>query len=417
MISLNNIPLYNTFSQVRQRNMEIVCWYIGSNFYGQVGNGVETTWSFPNSLTKKKVLTKITKLPDQKIIDIKTGRHNVYYLLLNGECRVAGNNDKQQLLTSNEATRKLCFLWSQSNFIPWDICFSITVFLGYKINCPNILQPICIHQNIQCISNGVVSDHRFIINQHGELYGVGTNHSNQFNIGDIQTTDIEINIKSLNFVKINYFAQNNIELKQIHCSMGYSIFLTKDHKLFVCGTSSVGGLGLGTQYESNGIQLISIQKEIIDVCCGVDHTLILTKQRNLYSFGWNSCGQLGIGHTKDQNYAQLITSLKDKKIVTICSGYQHNMIKDSNGLIYCFGDNNLSQCGISEGNHVIITKPTEVVAINNNSEIYTISDMKCGAYHNVICSNFEDYLLWGDNEYNQCIVKHLPEYVKKPLLF
>eukprot|EP01084_Bolivina_argentea_P098411 176869_1 len=173
------------------------CYYVGTNFYGQIGNGTGKNLRtfLADSITSKDELTEIITLPDEAIIDIKTGRDNVYYLLANNECFVAGNNDKQQLLTTNEILRKICFTWSKKQFT-WDLCHIILLYVGGKsdmISCDVILSTMCIHKHVKYISNGVVSDHRFIINNNNnKLYGVGNNHSLQFNIGDINSYDIEM---------------------------------------------------------------------------------------------------------------------------------------------------------------------------------------------------------------------------------
>ena len=33
-----------------------------------------------------------------------------------------------------------------------------------------------------------------------------------------------------------------------------------------------------------------------------------------------------------------------------------------------------------------------------------IIDIKCGGFHNVACSEDNEYYLWGSNDYNQCLV-------------
>lgn len=400
-----------------------MCYYVGSNSHGQIGNGMPANIeSIYEAFTAHKSLTAITNLPHNACItNIATGRDNVYYLLSNGECFVCGNNDRQQLLTSNETMRKLCCCWSRRPLVPWDVCHLIIVFTPrpHRIHCKTLLSPICIHSHTASISNGVVSDHRFLINAlNHELYGVGSNHSKQFNIDcSSDCNDVELDINTLNFVQIGYFQRNKLRLRDIHCSMGYSVFLTDSGALYVCGTSTGGGLGLGALTNSNGIRLVeglAAQSVVVDVSCGCDHTLALTQDGKLYAWGWNQNAQLGLGHSDSVNVPQLITRLVHVHIVKIASGYQHNLVLDANGNVYSFGDNYYNQCGVFLDP---ILYPVPISVFNADEEI-VVTDMKCGAYHNVVCANGVDYYLWGDNAYNQCLVDEGPGgVVQEPTKF
>ncbi len=245
-------------------------------------------------------------------------------------------------------------------------------------------------------------------------YGVGNNHSLQFNIGDIDSYDIEMDINTLNFVEINYFKENNIELKQIHCSMGYSMFLTTRGELLVCGSSTGGGLGIGEMQKSNGIKVITMNcdlqlsdvdayisdltlncnlyslsgvgascwagKKIKDICCGCDHSLALTENLKVFSWGWNGNGQLGLNHKHDMDSPQLITKLKNKDIIMISCGYQHNLVLDKFQNIYSFGDNYYSQCVITNNinsSNICITTQINLLNDNNTINNYNKNKMWC----------------------------------------
>eukprot|EP01084_Bolivina_argentea_P053983 99024_1 len=98
--------------------------------------------------------------------------------------------------------------------------------------------------------------------------------------------------------------------------------------------------------------------------------------------------------------------ITNKIIITdIQCGYFHQLAIDSNNCVYSWGENDDGQCG--HGNDGMlsnkITKPTLIkYFINNNLDII---DIQCGDKHSFCKSSNKNYFLFGNNHYNQCIMK------------
>ena len=75
--------------------------------------------------------------------------------------------------------------------------------------------------------------------------------------------------------------------------------------------------------------------------------------------------------------------------------------------VYCFGNNFYYQCGVKYKKNVLMPE------IMNELIDLEVIDIKCGFHHNSVCTKDKQYYLFGDNQYNQCLVS-VEEYVKIP---
>ena len=144
-------------------------------------------------------------------------------------------------------------------------------------------------------------------------------------------------------------------------------------------------------------------KTIKQIAAGFGHSLFLDYENILWGYGYNKYGQLGLGHTnpsKDKLPAanDYFSSNKHIIITQISCGAHHNLILDDNGNVYSFGYNRYGQCGVgeSESSKPILISKTNMVQI------------KCGDYHSYIGDESNNYYLFGSNKYNEVTLKPYP---------
>eukprot|EP01084_Bolivina_argentea_P299411 516105_1 len=101
---------------------------------------------------------------------------------------------------------------------------------------------------------------------------------------------------------------------------------------------------------------------------------------------------------------------KNIKLEQICCGAYHSLVLSNVNEVYVFGQNHKYQCGNNNNKNVLIP------ALNETLKDEIISTIKCGWSHNMVKNGKNEYYLWGDNYYNQCIVKSMFN-VNKPSLF
>eukprot|EP01084_Bolivina_argentea_P008931 16713_1 len=390
--------------QLEAMSTQYQYWSIGRNKYGDQCNGT----TLP--VTKLELIKSISNNPNIQfnIQDIIIGNESSVYLVCNDQTRiiVCGNNSRGELGTIYYIINRIIYSYCPNISVPNDVIMLIDLFIDThcelfkRLKCQT--RPFIIDDyKIKHISSGIASNHRFILTKQNTLYAIGSNYA--LTLNKITNKD-----NVYNFTEIKYFKDNKIILKEIACSWTHSLFLSENGKVYSCGQSNTGVLGLGDNInKSNGIQLMNINKIIIThIACGSNHNLVITAQKELYGWGNNMYGQL-LNTKFTLHKPELITYFADSELTIekISCGCFHSMVLDVDGRVYCFGQNDLSQCIlVNDGTPIIIP-----ISFNK-----MIVDIKCGAYHNVICTKTGEYYLWGYNKYNQCLVYNGSDVVTTP---
>ena len=155
--------------------------------------------------------------------------------------------------------------------------------------------------------------------------------------------------------------------------------------------------------DNNNNDIISIlpgiiqKKKIKSISCGINTTLFLTYGGMVYS-----------NNDTNKSNQKLITDLLEYNIDQIYSGAQHyfcvgekrnNNISEGGSIIFSWGNNNFSQCGIDSKNN----------NIDNPKIIFKnifIKQISLGNNHSIILTNNGEVLIFGDNQYNQCTTEN-----------
>jgi len=347
-----------------------------------------------------------------------------YFLDSRGELRVSGNNKHGQLGIESEIIHKVLSHWDCAIPQIRDISALITRFVDgikYRPDWVEAENAVPIHHDIcgpdgqgtvRLISRGVASRHRFVSMAGGQLYGAGCNHYNQLGcdssatMHSLQRVDPMQNRRR--WQSIPFFGDNNISLRSIHCGYSSTKFLSSEGKVYTVGYSSFGNLGFGDKHHQSHsvLYLYPLRSKIEQIACGFDHTLALNEYRYVFSFGDNGFGQLGHGHSRQsgKHRPKSIEFVAKNQIhaVQVCCGAFHSVVVDCNGSVYCFGYNLEFQCHHSrEKGHRKIMVPLLNTAL---ARIGKVEEMKCGGFHNAARLQTQDWYLWGDNKYQQCLV-------------
>lgn len=113
------------------------------------------------------------------------------------------------------------------------------------------------------------------------IYGWGKNKYGELGLAHSENAPIPSAIKSL---------QNQV-ITQVSSGGKHTSVLTKDGKIYICGTDVLGLLGIENKKwkEQHKFQKISSLEfeNIIQVACAEFHTLCLTKDGGVYAWGGN----------------------------------------------------------------------------------------------------------------------------------
>ena len=113
------------------------------------------------------------------------------------------------------------------------------------------------------------------------------------------------------------------------------------------------------------------------------------------SFGNNSHFETGLNETNLVTAPHIIFKLKNKIIKHIYSGWEHNILIETNGKIFSFGHNQYFQCGYPNLKDQESIK--DPINITKNNKIKAIS-AACGNEHSLILSNEHIVYSFGSNE-------------------
>eukprot|EP01084_Bolivina_argentea_P303722 524446_1 len=173
--------------------------------------------------------------------------------------------------------------------------------------------------------------------------------------------------------------------------------------IFSIGGDSFGGNGHGRRYKSYWEQPNAFRGlDIIKIRTGYEHSLFLESNGCVWCCGNNDYGQLGLGHFHEtKSLAPTVIHyfvIQKIKIKEIECGNFHTLSIDYNQKIYSWGRNNMGQCGhVKKG---YINKPKLIASL----EGYKIRNIDCGDAHSY-CMTFDgEHYLWGINEFNECLV-------------
>ena len=236
------------------------------------------------------------------------------------------------------------------------------------------------------------------LDDRGKVYFWGDNEELQLGIDTMVTHPIQVDMLDSEYI--------------VDISAGYfhAMAVNREGVVFTWGTSDVGALGVGPMPFAaqlptplNSTDCILRGKRIIKVSAGVSHSIALDDQGIMYSWGDNTWGQLGNSEQLVMNGTKYIQwspgnvdysgVLQGKHIAQVESGISHTMALSSDGLIFLFGGNELSQIGA-------VDLPFSSSPIVMNTSL-TATEISTGGYYSVFLSSNGSVHSFGYNSFGQ----------------
>ena len=296
----------------------------GSNSYGQLGNGSETT-------TYTSVPICISEVEDSPL----KGK-NIVDVYSDGSTMIARDSDGK------------LYSWGRNNFGQ----------LGNETTA-NSSMPVCISdiENSPLKGKNIVeiygsSTSSIVKDSVGKLYTWGYNKYGQ--LGDGKTTNSSMPVCISDIENSPLKGKNIVE---VYGSSISSIAKDSDGKLYSWGYNSGGTLGNGTTANSSmPICISDIEnsplkgKNIVKIYQGYQMIIVKDSNGKLYSWGENYSGHLGDGTTDNRSMPVCISDiesspLKGKNIVDVHNYDSTIIAKDSSGKLYTWGNNAFGQLG------------------------------------------------------------------------
>jgi len=173
------------------------------------------------------------------------------------------------------------------------------------------------------------------------------------------------------------FQDKESQIVQIYKGKYHLIKLTQDGKVYGCGESYFGVVGLGgSQAAKKPIIIPNLSnKKIVQIGCGMYHSLALSREGDLYSWGMGFEGQLGLtAQYKCVSSPRYVKFFFNRPVKFIACGHNYSLCITYDNKLWGWGENKLGQLGL--GKLQIVEKPTfiQLLDIPGEQEGCTKSD-------------------------------------------
>jgi alpha-tubulin suppressor-like RCC1 family protein len=249
--------------------------------------------------------------------------------------------------------------------------------LGIKLR-ETITKPIKILDNVKMGKCG--NNFSVIIRGDGKAFSFGDNHFGQLGLGH-----------NFNVIEPTLISNLTGIASKVTCGESHTLLLI-DSQVFSFGRNGNGQLGHSQGKDSSVPIKIDIDEKVIDIDCGSHHSGIVTEGGKVYMFGFNDFGQLGLGDELSKRKPELLEVDNIKKI--FCGTY-HTILLSLNNTLFSFGRGKWGLLGHGDGLKKLV--PTPIAFFNGK----VISNVACGDNHNLIVDSNNVIYGFGKNDWGQ----------------
>ncbi|XP_048589232.1 E3 ubiquitin-protein ligase HERC2 isoform X2 [Nematostella vectensis] len=178
--------------------------------------------------------------------------------------------------------------------------------------------------------------------------------------------------------------------------------VSHDGKVFACGESTNGRLGLGPLSANVTVPrqietLSSFMVRKVSVHSGGRHAMALTIEGKLFSWGEGEDGKLGHGNRMNCDHPKLIDTFKSSCVRDMSCGSSHSAAILSSGELYTWGLGEYGRLG--HGDNYTHLKPKKVQSFTSHRVI----DIACGSRDAQTLALTDDGTVWswGDGDFGK----------------
>jgi len=218
--------------------------------------------------------------------------------------------------------------------------------------------------------------HTLVLKRDGTVWAFGDNNDGQLGDGAGGIATTPVQAQGL---------QNVIA---VSAGRMFSLALKDDGTVWGFGNNQFGQLGDGTMEEDRWLPVQAKNLTgVIAISAGDMHSLALKSDGTVWAFGANNISQLGDNTTTDSATAIQVPGLSG--VVAVSAGDQHSLALKSDGTVWAWGNNSLHQLG--DGTDTTRRTPVQVSGI---SDVVAIA---AGWGHNLATKSDGTVWAWGQN--------------------
>lgn len=138
-------------------------------------------------------------------------------------------------------------------------------------------------------------------------------------------------------------------IKDMQCGSHHMVMLTENGKMFTCGSSFYGELGIGDVKSSKLREVKPVQNTVwTKIFVNKSHMIAINSIGKAYVWGWNYSGQLGLGDNKNRNIPHRLVSPDGSQWDTFFCSTHNTVGKTSKGNVYIWGKNESGMLGLGD---------------------------------------------------------------------
>ncbi len=288
-------------------------WASGYNWYGQLGDGTNTTRTSPvqviGAAGGTSVLTGITS--------IAAGDNHTLALKNDGTVWAWGVNSSGELGDTTTNHRY----------------FPVQVFDGSGVSYLS---------GVTAIYAG--ASHNFVKKSDGTVWTWGYNWNGQLGDGSYTNRAVPVQVKAVN--GSGFLTGISTIFPGPNCTFA----LNPDGSVLAWGYNAYGQLGDGTTTQRNTPVLAVNISNVVSLASGTNHTLAVKSDGTVWAWGYNGYGQLGDGTTANKTTPVQVRGIGGTGyltgVVSVAAGPHYSIALKSDGTVYAWGRNdNWAQLG------------------------------------------------------------------------
>jgi len=188
----------------------------------------------------------------------------------------------------------------------------------------------------------------FVIDKENNVWGYGSNTFGILGIGKAEQNSY-----------YNFTLMPGIKAKAISAGSFHCLIIDLEGKVWGCGRTSSGELGLNGPFERpRPTLLFDSDFRAQSVSANSWHSLVLDSEGQVWASGGNDYGQLGIGSAGREQHSFVPVSIP-VRCKAIATGPFHSVFIDVTGGVWTCGDNQDGKLGYTSGSD-IVSIPTKI---------------------------------------------------------
>lgn len=205
--------------------------------------------------------------------------------------------------------------------------------------------------------------------QTNQLFVCGSNGHYEFGLGDRE--------RRVTFTTVPWPAERG-EIQQVSAGENYTIVLTENNLLWVCGNNNYGQMGgYGDTYLETFKKIHWPKKrgQIQQIVTGGYHSIVLTSDNRLWVCGNNGFGQLGLNDRQDRFTFSEVEWPEDRsRIRQVIAGHDYTIVLTQDNQLWVCGDNNVGQLGLGDEVDRAAFTPVKILS-NGMQQVFILNQL------------------------------------------